>query len=298
VASKPADFAQVTYDKVAEGYDDLWSRHVVVPNERLTRALRLAAGDRVADLACGTGLYTLDMAREVSPGEMVAVDYSEGMLAAARERAVDHGFSLTLEHAKAEDFIARTSPGAFDVVSMRFLLTYIDWRDVLPRTGRILRPGGRVGVLTSTTGSAPQFFELFDRFRGSFNPVWKLYKHCRKDIGETWRLFRSLRETFADGSFISVPASAEVVARHLAQGGLTPVETWTEHIRLWFDTGKDAVHWIRNSGYATHHSLDEVGPEAVAFLEMLFAAGMETFREDRGIPFDLEIAGVVAERRR
>jgi ubiquinone/menaquinone biosynthesis C-methylase UbiE len=298
LASKPADFAQVTYDKVAEDYDALWSRHVVAPNERLTRSLRLAPGDRVADLACGTGLYTLEMAREAEPGEVVAVDYSEGMLAAARERADAHGFSLTLEHAKAEDFIARTAPASFDVVSMRFLLTYIDWQDVLPRTGRILRPGGRVGVLTSTTHSAPQFFELFDRFRGSFDPVWKLYKHCRKDVGKTWRQFKNLRETFADGSFISVPESAEVVARRLAQGGLTPVETWTEDIRLWFDTGMEAVSWIRNSGYATHHSLDEIGPEAVNFLEKLFATGMETFREKRGIPFDIVIAGVVAERRR
>jgi ubiquinone/menaquinone biosynthesis C-methylase UbiE len=298
LASKPAEFAQLTYDKVAEGYDDLWSRHVVVPNEKLTRLLRLSPGDRVADVACGTGVDTLAMARRVAPGEVVAVDYSEGMLAAARERADSAGFTLTVEHAKAEDFIARVAPRSFDVVSMRFLLTYIDWRDVLPRTGRMLRQGGRVGVLTSTTKSAPQFYELFDRFRGSFDPVWKLYKHCGKDIGETWRQLRTLRETFVDGTFISVPESAEQVAARLAQGGLVPTETWTEHIRLWFENGLDAVHWIRNSGYATHHSLDEVGPEAVAFLEKLFASGMENFREDRGIPLDLVIAGVVAERKR
>ncbi len=298
MASKPAEFAQLTYDKVAEGYDDLWSRHVVVPNERLTRGLRLTPSDRIADVACGTGVYTLEMARRVAPGEVVAVDYSEGMLSAARDRADAAGFELTLVHAKAEDFVAHAPASSYDVVSLRFLLTYIDWRDVLPRTGRILRPGGRVGVLTSTTRSAPQFFELYDRFRGSFDPVWKLYKHCNKDIGDTWRLFRSLRETFADGSFISVPESADAVATYLRRGGLTPVETWTETIRLWFASGMDAVYWIRNSGYATHHSLDEVGPEAVAFLEKLFAAGMETFREERGIPFDLVIAGVVAERKR
>jgi ubiquinone/menaquinone biosynthesis C-methylase UbiE len=282
---------------VAEDYDDLWSPHVVGPNARLTTDLALKEGDRTADLACGTGVYTLEMARLTAPGETVAVDYSEGMLAAARERADKEGMSLTLVHARAEDFIARNAPGSFDVVSLRFALAYIDWRDVLPRMGRILRPGGRVGVLTSTRKSIPQFNELFDRYRNSLEPVWKLYKHCRKDLGATWKTFRRLRETFADGRFISVPEDAETVARLLGDGGLRPTDTWTDSIRLWFDSGRASVDWLRASGYATHDSLDHVDPHAVRFLEDLFASGMEGFREPRGVPLDLVVGGVVAEKR-
>ena len=282
---------------MAEAYDDLWSRHVVRPNARLTKSLRIERGDRVADLACGTGVNTLEMAAAATPGEVVAVDNSEGMLAGARARAEDAGLSLTLVHARAEEFIARTAPGSFDVVSLRFVLAYIDWHEVLPRTERLLRRGGRVGVLTSSTTSMPQFYQLFDRFRGSFEPVWKLYKHNRRDIPETWKMFRQLRETFADGRFITVPDSAEAVARRLAAGGLVPTDTWTETIRLWFDSGDAAVNWIRNSGYASHPALDHVGPKAVRFLEDLFAAGMETFREEKGVPLDLVIGGVVAEKR-
>jgi ubiquinone/menaquinone biosynthesis C-methylase UbiE len=282
---------------VADSYDDLWSPNVAEPNARLTEALGIQRGERIADLACGTGVYTLEMAREAAPGEVVAVDYSEGMLAAARARAEEAGFSLTLVHARAEEFIARSTAGTFDVVSLRFVLAYIDWHDVLPRTGRLLKKGGRVGVLTSTTASVPQFYQLFDRFRGSFEPVWKLYKHCRMDIPETWKMFRRLRETFADGRFIAVPDSAETVGRLLAEGGLVAGDTWTETIRLWFDSGEAAVYWMRNSGYATHPALDHVGPKAVRFLEDLFAAGMETFREEKGVPLDLLIGGVVAHKR-
>jgi ubiquinone/menaquinone biosynthesis C-methylase UbiE len=282
---------------VAEGYDDLWSRHVVRPNARLTESLRIEPGDRVADLACGTGVYTLEMAAAAAPGEVVAVDYSEGMLAGARARAEEAGLSLTLVHARAEEFIARSDAGGFDVVSLRFVLAYIDWREVLPRAERLLRRGGRAGVLTSVTTSVPQFYQLFDRFRGSFEPVWKLYKHNRRDIPETWRMFRTLRETFADGRFIAMPDSAETVSARLAAGGLVPTDTWTETIRLWFDSGDAAVYWIRNTGYATHPALDHVGPRAVRFLEDLFAAGMETFREEKGVPLDLVIGGVVAEKR-
>lgn len=291
-----AELTSSTYDRVAESYDDLWSPNVAGPNKRLTEELRLRPGDRVADLACGTGLYTLEMARLVAPAHVVAVDYSEGMLAAARDLAEEAGYHLQLVHARVEDFIARSEPQAFDVVSMRFALAYLDWRDVLPRVGRVLDHGGRVGLLTSTTASVPQFFELFDRYRGSLEPVWKLYKHCGKDLTATWKMFRRLRDTFAHGRFISVPESAEKVAEGLARGGLRPVDTWTETIRLWFDSGEATVHWMRNSGYATHHSLDLVGPQAARFLERLFAQGMEGFREERGIPLDLVIAGVIAER--
>lgn len=266
------------------------------PNARLTADLALSPGDRVADLACGTGVYTLEMARLTDPGEVVAVDYSEGMLAAARERLEDEGYPVSLVHARAEDFIAHTPPASFDVVSMRFVLAYIDWREVLPLTGRMLRPGGRVGVLTSMSSSIPQLYTLFDHYRTSAEPVWKLYKHCGKNIGETFRFFRRLRETFAQGHFISVPASAEQVADRLSAGGLVNADVWTETVRLWFESGRAAVDWARGSGYATHPSLDAMSPRDVYFLESMFAEGLEGFREAGGIPLDLVVGGVVARK--
>ena len=282
---------------MADTYDDLWSPNVKGPNSRLTDGLRLKPGERVADLACGTGVDTLEMARRVAPGEVVAVDYSEGMLAAARERLRAEGYEASLVHAKIEDFLGRTAPASFDVVSLRFTLAYVDWREVLPRTGRILKTGGRVGVLTSLSRSVPQLYTLFDRFRKSIDPAWKLFKHTGKDIGQTWKTFRRLRETFADGAFIVVPATADEVAAYLAAGGLVPTDTWTETLRMWFDSGESAVEWARGSGYATHAALDHVGADAQKFLARLFAEGLETFREERGIPIDLVVVGVIAERR-
>jgi hypothetical protein len=160
----------------------------------------------------------------------------------------------------------------------------------------MVRPGGRVGVLTNTTASVPQFYKLFDQYRGSFDVAWKLFKHFRKSFGEAWKIYWQLRDTFGDGSFISVPDSAEIVAGRLAEGGLTPVETWTDHIRLWFKSGEEAVAWMEESGYATHTKLQHVSPDTLRFLEALFAEGLEGFREPQGIPLDFVIAGVVARR--
>ena len=87
LALRPAEYAKLAYDRVAEDYDDLFGGHMTAINARLDQGLGLEPGLRVADLACGTGVWTLEMARAVAPGEVVGIDYSEGMLAEARERA-------------------------------------------------------------------------------------------------------------------------------------------------------------------------------------------------------------------
>lgn len=292
--SRPQEPAQLAYDRVAEEYDDLWTPHVLGPNARLTRDLHLRRGERVADLACGTGVYTLEMCRLVQPGEVVGVDYSEGMLATARERAAEYDLTATWVHARAEDFIARAEPRSFDAVSMRFALSYLDWRSVLPRLGPMLRPGGRAGLLTSLTSSLPQLEELYSRFRKSPEPVWKLFKHTKLSVPETWRIYRRLKDAFGDAHFIRVPATTEEVAAALEAGGLGTTGQWTETIRVWFDSGLEAAQWMRDSGCAAHGSLDALEPRALDFLMSLFAAGMEGFREDEGVPLDLVVGGIIA----
>src|SRR6185369_10721860 len=185
---------------------------MVGPNARLTRHLHLRRGERVADLACGTGVVTIEMCRLVYPGEVTGVDYSEGMLAGARARFRGAGLPARWVHARAEDFVARAAPESYDVVSMRFALSYLDWVTVVPRLGRMLRPGGRVGLLTSLTSSLPQLEELYNRFRKSPEPVWKLFKHTKLSLPETWRIYRRLKDAFGEADFIRVPTSTGEVA--------------------------------------------------------------------------------------
>jgi ubiquinone/menaquinone biosynthesis C-methylase UbiE len=296
VHSGPSDLAQVAYDRVAEDYDDLWTPHVLGPNARLTRGLQLRRGERVADLACGTGVFTLEMCRLVQPGEVTGVDYSEGMLATARERAAEDDLHARWVHARAEEFVNRAAAGSFDVVSMRFALSYLDWPQVLPGLGRLLRPGGRVGLLNSLTSSLPQLNDLYNRFRKSPEPVWKLFKHTKLSLPETWRIFRRLKDMFGEPHFIRVPASPAEIAASLTQGGLVATDEWTETVRLWFDSGAEAVDWMGASGCAAHGALDTLEPSALRFLNSLFAAGMEGFREARGVPLDLVVGGVIARR--
>jgi ubiquinone/menaquinone biosynthesis C-methylase UbiE len=296
LALRHAEYAKLAYDRVAEDYDDTFGSQAAAFSVRLNQALALQPGQRVVDLACGTGGNVVDIARVVAPGEVIGVDYSEGMLAEARERVQSEGVTATFCHARAEEFIAQAPAESFDVVSMRFVLAYLDWKAVLPGIGRILRKGGRFGLLTSLSGSIPQFYELYRRFRKSPEPAWKLFQHTRRDLGATWRIYRQLKDSFGDFNFIPVPETPGQVIERLEKGGLTGIESWTESSRMWFPSGREAVQWMDVSGYVTHSGMQHLGPTALDFVRSLFAEGLESFREPRGIPIDLVASGVIADR--
>ena len=291
-----SEYAQSRYDEVAPDYDRLWSRHMEGPQARLTEAMRPAPGERLADIACGTGGVTLDMARRTRPGDVVAVDYSENMLEAARERLAGEGIPVQVVHATGEQFVASAAPASFDLVSCRFALAYMDWRDMLPRLGRLLRPRGRAGLIFSTSASIPQAFQAYRVLRDSPRTIWQLAQHFRHDVGRAFRLLRRLRRTFGTPGFITVPEGPRPVAALLEQGGLVCREAWTETVRLRFPSGGRAVDWLEESGYATHPGLQHVEADGIRFLKRIFAGALENLRDAEGIPLDIAVAGVVAEQ--
>lgn len=261
---------QATYDRVAARYDDLWSRNVKTPNDRLTRGLALRRGERLVDLACGSGAATLPMTRLVSPGETVAVDPSEGMLTLARQRAHAEGLTLTAIQAKAEDFIAAAPAASFDAVSMRFALAYLDWQHVLPAIGRLLRSGGRLGLLTSLATSAPQALTIYRRLAESMEM-------------ETVEL--------------PTPGAVAPVEELLMRGGLRIDESWQHNFRLWFGSGTEATRWLLDTGYIAHPALRGLEGEVLDGLVELFGAHLENeFREDEGVPLDFFLSGIIARR--
>ena len=268
--SQVATSPQHAYDTIADQYDDLWSRYVRGPQERLTDALGLQPGARLADLACGTGVDTLAMGRRVAPGEIVGVDPSEGMLREARRRAEAEGLKLLTVCAAAEAFLEQAPAASFDVISLRFGLAYLEWRTVLPTLARILRPGGRVGILTSVSTSVPQ--------------AWATYTEMAEELGFS----RAQPNT---------PSTLEDVVAALGPG-FEPQSTWIDRFRLRFDTGPAAARWLRESGYAVHPALQEIDPETLEFLTEAFGRRLEQrFGSDGVVPLDFEVAGIVAARR-
>ena len=291
------EFTQATYDKVADAYDDLWSRNVREPNARLTRALDLKRGERVADLACGTGLFTVAMAQAVAPGEVVGVDVSEGMLAAAQKRAGAQGLSLSLDQDKIEDFVAAGAARELrrGVAALRAGLHRLGPRAPAHRRhGPPGGPRGRAHQHHRQRAAVLQAVRPVPRVvRRGLEAVQALPEVLRRGVEDLLAAARHLRgrqvhlgpRQRGDGGGAAGPGRPSV-----------PTDTWTDRIRLWFKSGEEAVAWMEESGYATHPTLQHVSPDTLRFLETLFAEGLEGFREPQGIPLDFVIAGVVARK--
>lgn len=145
------------YDAIAGRYDeavaeDAWMRRLLW--RHYTRAF--SPGDRVLDLACGTGLDSLFLAGEGI--EVVSVDVSTGMVARLREKARRAGSGRRiLASVQDADRLALHGEGTFDGAISAFagLNTVRDLGALARALGRLIRPGGRfIGhVLAPTDGA-------------------------------------------------------------------------------------------------------------------------------------------------
>ncbi len=135
------------WDRAAARYDASWQRSLAVAHRRLFDRLRLRSGDRVLDVACGTGGLACELAAAVGPaGQVVGIDLSQAMVDAAKARAAKAGLRNTCFDRM--DAQALTMPdAAFDVVTCCFGLMYLpDPEQALAQMRRVLRPGGRLGL--------------------------------------------------------------------------------------------------------------------------------------------------------
>jgi len=115
----------------------------------------LKAGDRVLDIAGGTGDLARAFARKVGEtGMVVHTDINEAMLRQGRNRLLDEGLVLPTNLCDAEKLPYKD--GSFDLVSVAFGLRNMTHKDkALAEMCRVLRPGGRLLVLEFSKVAAP-----------------------------------------------------------------------------------------------------------------------------------------------
>jgi demethylmenaquinone methyltransferase / 2-methoxy-6-polyprenyl-1,4-benzoquinol methylase len=147
------------FDRIAPVYDAM-NRAMTVGLDRRWRRLTVEAvvrpGDRVLDACCGTGdlaIAALPVAREV-----IGLDFSEAMLERARRKAP------SIEWVQA-DVLALPFPDAsFDAVTVGFGVRNLDDLERgLAELARVLRAGGRIGILeiTRPRGLVAPFYRLW-----------------------------------------------------------------------------------------------------------------------------------------
>jgi len=78
------------WDLAAVDYESLWQAQLAEAQDALLELASPAVGERVLDIACGTGLVSFGAARAVGPnGHVLGIDLSDGMINAAERRARD-----------------------------------------------------------------------------------------------------------------------------------------------------------------------------------------------------------------
>lgn len=133
----------------------------------LCDAARLAPGDAVLDVACGTGATTREARSRVArPGSVCGLDINPGMLAVARARAPE----IAWIEGAAEDLAF--GDAAFDAVICQFgCMFFSDRARALSEAARVIRPGGRVALsvwdAVETSPGYARMITLIDRLFGA-----------------------------------------------------------------------------------------------------------------------------------
>ncbi|HZR70706.1 MAG TPA: bifunctional demethylmenaquinone methyltransferase/2-methoxy-6-polyprenyl-1,4-benzoquinol methylase UbiE [Burkholderiales bacterium] len=203
------------FTSVASRYD-LMNDLMSLGLHRLWKAFAVAksgvrAGDRVLDVAAGSGDLARALARRAGPaGEVWLTDINRSMLETGRDRALDSGLALPAVQCDAERLPFPADH--FDCVTVAFGLRNMTRKDAaLAEMRRVLRPGGRVLVLEFSRVWAP-LARAYDWY--SFSVLPSLGRAVAGDEAS----YRYLAES------IRVHPDQETLKAMLEQAGLEQVE--------------------------------------------------------------------------
>ena len=155
------DAVRTMFDRIAPVYD-VMNRAMTAGLDRRWRAetarVVVSPGDRVLDACCGTGDLAIASLRLLGSGRVTGLDFSERMLERAR------GKSDEIEWIQGDALALPFADDSFDAATVGFGVRNLeDLEAGLRELRRVLRPGGRVGILEIT------------RPRGLLRPFYKLW---------------------------------------------------------------------------------------------------------------------------
>ncbi|MCC8926757.1 demethylmenaquinone methyltransferase [Rhodococcus sp. I2R] len=200
----------ITNTVLSFGQDRSW--------RKLTReALNPKPGEKVLDLAAGTGVSTVELAR--SGAWCVATDFSKGMLQAGSERPVPMvaGDAMHLPYADA----------SFDAATISFGLRNVsDFRAGLAEIARVTKPGGRLVVCEFSTPVFAPFRTVYMEYLMKMLPAVAravssnpdAYVYLAESI-RAWPTQEQLAATIAESGWSSVQwrnLTGGIVALHRA----------------------------------------------------------------------------------
>ncbi|MCS3842873.1 class I SAM-dependent methyltransferase [Microbacterium sp. AK031] len=158
------------FDQVAAGYDRT-NTVMTFGNDAFwraatTRAVAPKRGERILDLAAGTASSSASIA--MSGADVVAADFSPGMLAEGRRR---HGNLKNLSFVEADAMNLPFADDEFDAVTMSYGLRNVQQpKKALAELFRVTKPGGRVVINEFSTPPGKVFRGLYRLYNAQVLP--------------------------------------------------------------------------------------------------------------------------------
>ena len=172
---------------------------IPITAELLCEAMDLRAGQRVLDVAAGSGNAALAAARRFA--DVTATDYVPALLEEARKRAAAEGLPLTIREADAEQL--PFPDASFDVVLSTLGAMFApDHEQTARELLRVCRPGGKIGLVNWTPeGFLGDFFRTMGQHvpppAGVRSPMlWGSEAHLRELFGEGVSTLTATRRMF------------------------------------------------------------------------------------------------------
>jgi ubiquinone/menaquinone biosynthesis C-methylase UbiE len=148
---------------------------------RVLKAVGVQVGDKVLDVACGTGVLARKAAAAVGAGSVVGVDVNKGMLAVAEQKAP----GITWKVGPAE--LLPFEDESFDrVVSQFGLMFFEDQVQAIREMGRVVRPNGTVAVAVwDSLAATPGYAVVAEVLDELFGPDAAKSIHAPYSLGDT-----------------------------------------------------------------------------------------------------------------
>lgn len=251
----------------AEGDFSMVASLVLFVAEDLAEALRILPGERVLDVACGSGNGALAAARRAW-GNTVGADFVPALLERGRERAAAERLAIEFVEADAQDL--PFGEGEFDVAMSTFGAMFApDQERTAAELLRVVKPGGRIGMANWTPD-------------GIGGLLMTIAKHVPPPPGVVppilWGTEDRVRELFGDR------VSELRLERRRSRQTFRSADHYLEFFRTYFGPIKVAF--------------EKVGPAGEAALEADLRAHLEAQNTagDRALVLEPEYLRVIATR--
>jgi len=261
---------KASFDLVASGYDTPAMRYFPFSADHLADSLKAKRGERVLDVACGTGMAAIAIATMLGPeGRLQAIDISDKMLDKALVNIKKAGLTnIDLHTMDAENLEFKSQ--YFDAASCAFGLFFLpDMAKGVKEIFRVLKPGGRF-IYSSFSTQA-------------FSPLADLFREHVTDYGinipdNSWRLLSdesTCLELLRDAGFEQTQIDKKQLGYHLASS----LDWW----EILYNSGFRAI-------------LEQLEPPQLAEFRQRHLTEIDKLKTDKGIWLDVEVLFVFGKR--